>query len=172
MSKSLTIALTTWVLLTASLIARVAQAQSECSSPRSATDSVFRWQQPGSQNIARAIQCLDRRGRSTVDLERAAVRIKRVYDSRALWIEPDTLSDDPEWRDPDTGQAVVAPHPGLPLVVVARGADGQWRWTRESLDRIGALYEESNSYVDRLVQYLPEWLKMPKLIQLPGFSLK
>jgi MscS family membrane protein len=159
MSRPFSIVLAVFVLLGTLLASGVALAQPDCSNPRSATDSVFHWQQPGNENIAKAIQCLERAGRSTVDLERVAVRLKRVYDSRALWVEIETISEDPEWKDPETGQAAVAPHPGLPHVIVARGADGQWRWTRESLDRIDGIYEESNSYVDQMVQYMPDWLK-------------
>ncbi len=159
MSKLLMFVVRTLAVLAALGTTGRALAQADCSNARSATDSVFHWQQPGNLNVGKAIQCLEREGRSTVALERVAVRLKRVYDSRALLVDMEAISDDPDWTDPETGKAVVVPHASLPHVLVARGSDGQWRWTRESLDRIDSIYEESNSHLDELVRYLPGWLQ-------------
>ncbi len=131
----------------------------DCSTPRAATDSVFAWQQPESLDLSKATMCLDPGGRTPQALQQTAKHLKAVYDARALYVNMDDISDDPSWRDPDTGKTEVAPHPGLPDVVVALHGN-KWVWTRASLDRIDALFSESSSLLsDSTIDRLPEWLR-------------
>ncbi len=148
-----------WLFLSLLLSARVASAAAptDCDTPRNAADSVFGWLQPSSFEPEKAALCLDPAGRSRADLAKIAQHIKTIYDARALLVDMSTLSDAPDWTSPATGRQEIAPHPGLPDVVIARQGDGKWRWTRESLDRIEDLYDASYGALDdALVSHLPE----------------
>ena len=136
-----------------------AQPPAGCGSPRAAVDSVFAWQQPGKTDLGRAAKCLARQGRTAADLQRTAYRIKRLYDARGLWVDMDGISDQPDWVDSETGRPEVVVHENLPGVVVARGADGQWRWTRASLDLVDETYVEAFSWLDQVVRRMPPWLR-------------
>ncbi len=131
-----------------------------CNSPYAATESLFGWLQPDTNRPDLAARCLDPRGRTPEELQRVARHVKAVYDAKALFVEVDKLSKESSWVDPDTGLARFAPHPGLPDVVVERQADGQWRWTADSLDRIEALYGKLFSVLDdETISHLPSWLR-------------
>ncbi len=131
-----------------------------CNSPYAATESLFGWLQPDTNRPDYAARCLDPRGRTPEELQVVARHIKAVYDAKALFVEVDKLSKDPNWVDPDTGLARFAPHKGLPDVVVERQSDGQWRWTADSLDRIEALYAKMFPLLDdETISHLPAWLR-------------
>jgi MscS family membrane protein len=140
------------------LATRVAHAEppEDCKTPRAAVESVFGWLDRAHYNPAKAIRCLDRSGRSVSELRESAQRIKSVYESRALRIDPKRLSDEPNWVNPQGGKQSFLPHPGLSRIDVERQADGEWRWTRSALDRVDELHE------DALAQRHAYWLeKLP-----------
>jgi MscS family membrane protein len=157
-----------WLALTlVILVAGGARAADEktppehCRTPRAAVESVFGWLSPELNNPAKAARCLDRVGRTSREAREVAARIKAVYEARALRVDPSKLPDEPGWVNPDTGRASLAPHPALPELVVERQADGQWRFTRSSLDQIDDLYDESLIAKERgFVQKLPPWLRV------------
>ncbi len=131
-----------------------------CDSPYNATESLFGWLQPDTNRPEFAALCLDPKGRTPQELQVMARRVKAVYDAKALFVEVDKLSKEPDWVDPETGAARFAPHKGLPDVVVERQADGQWRWTAASLDRINEMYEKIFSVLDdEALSRLPSWLR-------------
>ncbi len=139
------------VSLSASGVAWAQESEaSPCGSPRIATDSVFKWQQPANMDVARATACLESEGRNAAALAESARRIKAVYDARALFIVMDALSEDLNFVDAKTGAPIVTPHPDLPDIVLARRGD-KWLWTRASLDRADALYDQSLGAISRLV---------------------
>jgi MscS family membrane protein len=150
-------------------------APADCKTPRRAVASVFAWQQPGSSNMKRASMCLERHGRSAIELSKLAERIKAVYDSNGLYVEMGRLSDDPNWLQPDTGKASLTPHDGLPDVVVSRFGNGDWRWTSTSLTRIDAMYADTLGVLDAIVSRLPAWMRVDifgaKFWQLLALSL-
>lgn len=132
----------------------------DCNHPRNAADSVFYWLQPKRADAEKASMCLDKTDRTPFELERAAVRIKAVYDANALYVDMERLSTSPDWVNPKTGNHRVAPHPDLPQVVIEKQADGRWRWTQASLDRIDALYSQSvGFFTDRVLDRLPGWMR-------------
>lgn len=126
-----------------------------CSSPRRAVESVFTWQEPGHHDLAQAIRCLDTTGRSPSELEELARRIKQVFDTSGWTFEASRVSDDPGYRDPETGRAAVTPHAALPSVIVARGDDGRWVWTSASLAALSKRFTESLGPLGGVVQSLP-----------------
>lgn len=145
-----------WSLLLVAIHAR-AQSPEGCLTPRMAADSVFYWQEPARHDLVKAARCLDPAGRTLSDRQRLARTIKRVYDARGYDVARVTLSDQNQWVNA-AGQSIVAPHPALDTVVIARGEDGQWRWTAASLDQVEELGREL-SYLELLAQRLPPWLQ-------------
>lgn len=114
-----------------------------CANPRHAIDTVFAWQQPERTSLELASRCLDLPGRSAEARHAAAQAIKEVYDGRALYVDVPSMSTEPGYLDPATGLARVVVHPGLPDVVVERQLDGDWRWTRGSIELVEALHAQS-----------------------------
>lgn len=114
-----------------------------CANPRHAIDTVFAWQQPERTSLEVASRCLDLPGRSVESRHAAAQAIKEVYDGRALYVDVPSMSTEPGYLDPVTGLARVVVHPGLPDVVVERQLDGQWKWTRSSVELVEELHAQS-----------------------------
>ena len=121
----------------------------DCRTPRRAADSVFAWQQPGNLSLRMATMCLDPTGRTDRELQRLARQIVAVYDKRLALVPVAELSDDPSWTAPDGTHAFTV-HEKVPGVVIERAADGEWRWTSTSLDRLREHYE-SDFFVDEAV---------------------
>lgn len=142
-----------------SALAGSARAQDEppefCATPRRAVESVFTWQQQGHTDLGKATRCLDGSGRSPTELEELARRIKAVFDARGIRLNPDDFSDRPDWTNPESGAHAFAPAPVLPDVVVLRGDDGKWRWTKQSLDTVSEIYTERLGALEGLVRRLP-----------------
>ena len=114
-----------------------------CANPRHAIDTVFAWQQPERTSLEVASRCLALPGRSIEARHAAARAIKEVYDGRALFVDVPGMSTEPGYLDPVTGLARVVVHPGLPDVVVERQLDGQWKWTRSSIELVEELHAQS-----------------------------
>lgn len=112
----------------------------DCSSPRNAVESLFGWLQPESHRPEFAARCLSPEGRTPNELRAVASRVKAVFDARAMLVEVDELSEDPDFVDPTSKRARVIVHPGLPSVVVERQPDGRWLWTKGSLDAVEAVH--------------------------------
>lgn len=131
----------------------------DCSTPRNAAESLFGWLQPETMNPANAARCLEPTGRTVEQLKRLAVQAKAVFDGRVLFVKTEELSADPDFKN-DRGEARAALHPGLPEVVVERQANGQWLWTKASLDHIEAIYAETYSaFGDRVISKIPASLQ-------------
>lgn len=151
------------LLLTFALLAgspALAAPPTDCSTPRNAVDSLFGWLRPGSNQPAEAARCLERSGRTSEELQRLAKQAKELFDARGHRVLVDRLPDSADYADPQTGEARVVVHERLPDVVVERQGDGQWRWTRASLDQVEELHAETFSAVgERLMRNMPEWLR-------------
>lgn len=117
---------------------------------------LFYWQQPGATDLAKAARCFDPRGRAEHELERLARGAKNMFDSRALFVDMDLLSDQPEFV---ASSGEVAVHPELAEVVLARAGDGRWLWTRASLDYIEAQDDTDRQLLESIVDRLPESLR-------------
>ncbi len=144
--------LTLAVLLAVVFAPRAAWGAGECKTPRSAADSVFRWQQPERMDLAKATTCLETAGRSPTAVEESAKRLKLVYDALGAFVVMDTISDDPDYVDADR-HAIVVPHRDLPDVVLEKRGD-RWLWTKTSLDQIDAYYEDVGALI-KLAARLP-----------------
>lgn len=125
----------------------------DCSTPRSATDSLLAWQQPGAFDLRKATTCVEPvPGR---DIQKLAVQLKQVLDARGLYVPVPTLPDEPDYTDA-AGEATVRPLDREFPLVVSRGDDGQWRYTRETMDAVPGWYRRTFSpLVSAALERLP-----------------
>src|SRR5262245_44542346 len=77
----------------------------DCNSPRHAVETVFAWQQPWTHDGVKAALCLEAPGKTPSERAELAEHIKTLYDTRALYVRVNAISDDPAWVDPGTGVA-------------------------------------------------------------------
>lgn len=117
---------------------------------------LFYWQQPGTFDLSKAVRCLERAGRTEQELQALARRTKSLFDSRALFVQMDNLSDDPAYVGP-AGDATSLVHPDLPEVELTRIHDGRWLWTNESLDYVASQDDGDREMVEKLARSLPAW---------------
>ncbi len=146
-----------WLIaLAATALTTAAQAKPipNCGTPRNTVDSVFLWQLGEQQSLSRAATCFEKAGRTPSQLAQSARRLKAVYDAQGAYVRIDEISDDADYRDPDTQAARLTPHADLPEVYVEKRGD-RWLWTAPSLDWIDAHYTESHRGIDRVVNALP-----------------
>ncbi len=131
----------------------------DCSTPRNAADSLFGWLQSDSMSPANAARCLEPAGRTPEQLKRLAVEAKAVFDGRVLYVKTEDLPAAPDFKN-ERGEARVILHAELPEVFVERNANGQWLWSKSSLDSIEAIYAETYSaFGDRLIGKIPASFK-------------
>lgn len=145
-----------WLIIGALLVGTLSSsrgwAASDCENPRAAVDSVFRWQLPRRTDLGKASACLERSGRSSTAIHESAKRIKVVYDAFGAWVVMDAISDSPDFEDAEKRHQVV-PHADIPDVVVEKKGS-RWVWTKASLDRIDAHYENVGALI-KVVSQLP-----------------
>ena len=131
----------------------------DCSTPRNAVETLFGWLQPDSLKPENAARCLEPAGRTPDQLGQLAVQAKAVFDGRVLYVRMEELSESPDFKN-DKGEPRAVVHAGLPEVYVERQADGQWRWSRASLDRLESIYQGTYSALgDRVISRIPDSLK-------------
>jgi MscS family membrane protein len=141
--------------------AKVVAPPTTCTTPRDATMIVFAWQQSNQNNLMLAARCLETTGRSQAELQQMAIAIKDVYDQRTIFVDMDKLSTDQNWVSPVTGLAQFSPDPRLPGIQIAKQSDGNWRWTKASLDHIEELHK--TSFSQDLAKKMPKMLRSPKI---------
>lgn len=137
----------------------LAQPRVDCSTPRRAVETLFAFQQPGYEDLRKAASCLERNGDSSEELSLAAQYLREAYATHGLYVRASELSDDPHYRSAISGEAAIAPHPERPDIVVARGADGKWRFTRASIERARSLGERQRHMLEQLGKKLPPALQ-------------
>ena len=140
------------LFVTSSVACPAFGAIADCKNPRLAADSVFRWQRHKNTNFAKAATCLERTGRTRAELLRSAKRLKMVFDAHGAWVVMEKISVDPDYEDEERHHLVI-PHSTLPDVVIEK-KEGDWLWTKESLDRIDTYYEDVGLLI-RVASELP-----------------
>ena len=93
-------------LFVLSFITTAASAQPNvppCSSPRAAARSLFYWLQAEHFDPYRATLCFETGGKRQDQLVKAARHAKAVFDSRALRVHLDELSDHANWLEEASG---------------------------------------------------------------------
>jgi len=110
----------------------------DCANPREAADSLFVWQTPSQRDLKNASTCLD--APPGASPQRLAVQLEQVLDAKGLWVPISSMSTDPDYTDAE-GEPQVVPMPkDAPWLVLARGQDGKWRYTRRTLEEVPGLY--------------------------------
>ncbi len=114
----------------------------DCSNPRSAADTLFTWLTPDAYDPAKAMRCMDvPPGQSG---ERLAVQLKQVLDARGLYMPIASMPAAPDTVDTD-GIAQVVPLTEFPVVVLLRADDGQWQYSRQTVEAVPTLYADTFS---------------------------
>ncbi len=131
----------------------------DCADPRSATDMPFYWQTEGRDDLGRAAMCFESSGRTQAQLAESARRLKIVFDSHGAFVKMKEISDQADFKS-TSGEAEIYPHADkLPQVKVVK-MGGQWVWTKASLDWLDHEYVNGLGGIERVVEGLPEPLKV------------
>ncbi|MCO4745555.1 MAG: mechanosensitive ion channel family protein [Proteobacteria bacterium] len=144
-----------WLLVLCTLVlavhvARGQEVPSECANPRSAADSIFVHQRANNYDLDAASQCMELPEGASGG--HAAVQLKQLLDARGLLMPVPDLSIDPNYVD-ENGRSQVIPLPAaLPAVVLQRGADGEWRYARSTVEQIPDLYAATFSPLSQWFQ--------------------
>lgn len=142
-------------------------ATAQCANPHDAADSLFIHLDPKHYAPERAARCLEvpEGQRGTV----LARKLKQVLDARRLYVPVSSLPTQAGYQNED-GQSVVVPMPeDAPWLVLHRGDDGQWRYSRSTLAQVPKLHRETFSPVSRFLQTeLPDPLYT---VQVGGVAL-
>ncbi len=129
------------------LLAAPASAQDArtlCANPRAAADSLFHWQHPDRFDLDKASACLD--APPGTRPQQLAVQLRQVLDARGIYVPVSKLSTDPDYEE--DGEHRVVPLPDdFPVLVLVRGEDGLWRYSRDTLAEVPALYRATFSAV-------------------------
>lgn len=125
---------------------------SPCANPRVAADTLFIWQRPESYDLKKASQCLDA---DEASRERVAVQLLQVLDARGIFVPVSSMSVDPDYTEDGHAHHVPLPD-SFPELVLVRGEDAQWRYSRDTVDAVPRLYRETFSPVSLWFQnHLP-----------------
>lgn len=156
--------LTLMLLLLSACGDRVMPPDPTCANPRDATDSLLAWQHPGSYDLGKATACMDTPPGQ--DARRLAVHLKEVLDARGLWVPVPELSDEPDYKD-EEGRHQLVPMPEFPAMVIVRGRDGKWRYSRATLEQVERLYASTISPLGRVVEEAT-----PPVLQRPVMGIR
>ncbi len=133
-----------WVFMALFAATPALAQQPSCANPRDAADSLF------NDNPKLGKTCLDLP--EGANGERINVHLRQVLDARGLWVPVPSLPLDPDYTN-EEGLAEIQLMPDeAPWLVVARGKDGQWRYTRETLNQVPGLYSKTFSPLSQWFQ--------------------
>ncbi len=133
-----------------------------CATPRQAMRTLLHWQVPPTLDPVRAAACIDRREMEDPahDAPEMAAKLKKVLDGLGLFVEMDTLPDDPDYKD-GNGQPSFELHPDKLGGVVLAGDGRRWVFPPSTLDRINDLYREIYPLdLAAMVGAGPSWLRL------------
>lgn len=135
-----------------------------CATPRQAVVTWLANLQPDTYDEKKAAQCtLAPQGMQAGDVEKALVKLKKVLDARGIYVRVEHLPEDPDYKDPETGQQRVAVTSLLRDVYVIRTQKG-WVLSPTTLAVTDTLYRETFPLdLARLVEELPSWMRLPVL---------
>lgn len=118
--------------------------------PRRAIHTFLHWQQEGHERpelVAETMQLYD--GNTQQKVERAE-KLRQVLDSRGLLVEYDKVPNDPAYIDSLSGLHQYILFSSLPEVYLVRN-DGQWMFSKSTINKIPELYNTTFSPFVRLV---------------------
>lgn len=118
--------------------------------PRRAIHTFLHWQQEGHERpdlVAETMQLYD--GSTEQKVERAE-KLRQILDSRGLLVDYDAVPNDSAYTDSLSGLHQYILFPSLPEVYLVR-SDGQWMFSKSTIDKIPELYKATFSTFVRLV---------------------
>lgn len=122
-----------------------------CAAPQSAADSIFVGEP--------ADACLDAPAGQKA---RLATQLRQILNARGLRIPVESLSADRSWM-PDDGPPRIELLPNLaPWVVLAKGADGRWEYSQQTVSEVPTLHQQTFSQLSMWLQD-----KLPPSFQQP-----
>ena len=132
-----------------------------CANPRSAADSLFVAPEP-------ALACVDAPDK---DKARLATQLRQILDARGLYVPVATLSEDADHVDEDSGAARVQPLPTTaPWLVIEKQGDGNWRYSRQTMNQVQVLYDQTFSGLSAWLQELLPGVFQQRLPVIGGYA--
>ncbi len=139
------------VLLLIAARPRPAQAlDPSCDNPQDAARSLLDWLQPDRWDPKAAARCLGMADGDPKKAAETAVKLKEVLDARGLYVPVTEMSLDPDYRD-DRGLHRAVPLASFPLLALVK-RDGQWVFSRDIVQAVDPLYDETFSGLSGQVQ--------------------
>lgn len=136
-----------------------AVADGPCTSARAAAATFLDNLQPESYLPRKAIRCFERpKGMTDEVLVRRVKNLKAVLDARGHFVDYDSLSDDPAYRNSD-GKPRMSIVPTFDEVSI-RLIGAEWMFPAEVVERVPVLYDQTFSgAVEAMIASLPPWLR-------------
>jgi MscS family membrane protein len=142
-------------------------AHASCNQPLATTQSLLDNLQTGENwNPAAAAACFPE-GAAQAD---TAVQLKQILDARGLFIDFQTLSTDPDFKD-SLGEHKVVLHKRAPKIYLTK-LDGRWVFSPETVEAVPGLYNQSFSGLALSVSNaLPAAFQKPLAAGIQGWQL-
>ncbi len=137
--------LTALIALLLALFAPMASAQTPaelCANPQVAADSLFIYQANDNYDLKKAKACLDTP--PGANGERLAVQLRQVLDARGIFVPVAQMSVDPAYEEDGSHKHIPLPS-AFPELVLVRGDDGLWRYSRDTVEAVPRLYRTTFS---------------------------
>jgi len=143
------------------VVAADGPAGERCANPRAAADSLFVAPRP-------ELACVDAKPKERA---RLATQLRQILDARGLYVPVATLPEDADYTDEDSGKPRVQPLPGTASwLVIAKDEDGQWRYTRETMNQVPTLYDQTFSGLAGWVQDILPGVFQQRLPVIGGYA--
>ncbi len=125
--------------------------------PRSAIENFLEWQNPPAIDYAIAAEAFTANPALSLEQRtKLARQLKRILDSRGLFVRLETIPDSANHRNPQTGLAEYTLFPkDLPAVYLIKH-DDEWLFSRSTVDQIPQIYDETFlATIEQIVDHLP-----------------
>jgi MscS family membrane protein len=106
-----------------------------------------------------AAKALDVKDPDSEDAMSLAVMLKKFYDGKAFFVDMNSISDDPNFKDSVTSEYKFVVYENYPEIYISR-VNGKWKYSQSTLEALPALYKKEFP----LAAYdfedsLPDWLQ-------------
>ncbi len=142
-----------------------------CDSPQDAARThLDQLQSSGIWNPSAAAACFQLSDQDEKEAASLAIQLKQIMDARALYVDTDGLSLDPDFKD-EKGRQRVQLHPNEKRVVVEK-IDGKWLFPADTVAASPVMYAQSfSALAGTLKQQLPPSFHKPIVMNLQGWQL-
>lgn len=124
--------------------------------PRHAIHTFLHWQQEGHEQPELVAKTMKLYNGNTQQKIEQAEKLRQVLDSRGLLVKYDAVPDEPAYTDSLSGLHQYILFPSLPEVYLVRN-NGQWVFSKSTIDKVPELYNATFSpFVRLVVDRLPD----------------